>query len=120
MKLAFALSLLTIPACLLALAAPAHALSCPSRATFDDKVKASPNVVIGELIKIDKKKYQVKVLKVLKDGGLLRKKKSFTVDLGVPRMGSGFSFKPKRGQLILFFLLDKVADWTCYGPILIR
>jgi len=35
-------------------------------------------------------------------------------------MGLGFGFRPKKGQLILFFLQAKAFDWLCHSPILIR
>jgi hypothetical protein len=99
---------------------PSRALTCPTSATFSDKVRWSPNIVIGELGRIEGKRYTVKVVKVLKDNGLLQGKKTFTLDHGVPRMGSGFEFATKTGQLILFFFEAKHLDWTCSGPILIR
>lgn len=109
--------------CALALAVPgttAQALSCPSNPSFASKVKNSPIVVFGTLTKIAGKKYHVDLVKVVKGKTLVGAKKTVVFDHSVPRMGSGFGFKPKTGQLILFFLQADARDWLCTSPILIR
>ncbi len=118
MKIARLVTLTAACGLIMAFVAPrAHALTCASGQKFASKVKTSPVVLIGQLVNVANKKYTVKVIKVLKGTA---KKKTIIFDHGQPRMGGGFGFKTKKGQLILFFLQAGARDWLCSGPILIQ
>lgn len=96
-------------------------LTCRPLKDFSAKVQAAESVVIGEIVEIkDKHLYQIRVVKILKDGGTFGPKVQ-TFEVRTERY-TQFGFPTKKGQLILFFLHRHGKDykWTCNGPILIR
>ena len=100
---------------------PGYSLTCPRR-NFTQKVQAAKNVVIGEIVQINKEqyslKYQIRIIKILKNNGLFDTgKKSFWVQRS---RYMSFGFPAKKGQIIMFFLQAKEIKWLCNGPILIQ
>ncbi len=109
--------LIVISTSILIYTQPVNALTCPQR-TFSQKVQASQNILVGEITKTQGKRYQIKILKILKTNGLLPPKNN-KIWIHISRY-SGFGFPVKKGNLLFFFFQKNSLKWLCNGPILLN
>ena len=93
---------------------------------FDRDVQKAHNVIIGEVMVVGPRKgendgktkasHQIKAVKILKDGGLVKKGARFQFPTQT-MWGDPFDFK--KGQLIMFFFRDTIGV-KCSFPITIQ
>jgi len=97
----------------------AEALDC-ALPVFDKQVTGAKNIWACEIAKVvykgkTPKRYKIKILKRLKDGGLLPKATHFEL----PAFTGWDLLTYKKGQVLLFFFGDRI-NVLCNIPIVLR
>ena len=97
-------------------ASAASALTCPTRSLERD-VKASADVVVAEVVSVQGRAVEVRVVTVLK-GAAHPVASTFTIHQS---RYTSFEGEPAAGQLWIIFLLEgDTPKWACSSPILVR